>query len=79
VVRVFNNQSELKSVKKIIKPIYSKEEYKEFYEEFPFSVSGSNTSAALIELGSNIALGLRTYERNIQTNKKRSNFFDCYF
>jgi hypothetical protein len=52
----------LQKVSKIIKPIYNKQDYSEFYETVPFSTSGSSALAALISLGDLLGLQLNVIE-----------------
>lgn len=67
-------------IKKIIKPIYDEKNYAEYYETFPFSVSGSNASAALIQLGEQLGMSLNICENNIKNDDgSRSNKFLQYF
>lgn len=73
----------LTDVDKVIKPAYSKEKYPQYYETFPFAVSGSNASAALISLGQEIGLMLNIKEHNIKdvniNEIVRTSFFNRYF
>ena len=67
-------------VDKIIKIPFSKNNDKELFELLPFSISGSNASAALIALGDILGLMLKTIECNIhQKDKLRSNEFTTCF
>lgn len=50
------------NVAKIIKPIYNKNKYADFYTTFPFSISGSNAAAALIALADQLGLQLNVVE-----------------
>ena len=52
------------------KPIFTKESYPEYYEAIPFSVSGSNASATLISLASELGLMVNFREHNIKSNGK---------
>ena len=52
----------LTNVNKIIKPIYNKADFPEYYETFPFSASGSNALAALIDLAKILDLQLNIIE-----------------
>ena len=83
----FNKNEKLTDVEKIIKPIYLEDNkfypqfkaYPEYYESFPFSISGGNASSALISLGEELGLMLNYKEQNIQENNQRSNIFIRYF
>lgn len=50
------------NVEKIIKPIYNKDNYAEYYETFPFSASGSSANAALISAAETLGLQLKVVE-----------------
>jgi len=50
------------NVFKIIKPIYNEHDYEEFYQEFPFSTSGSSANAALIAAAEQLGLQLNVVE-----------------
>lgn len=76
---LFNKNSSLKDVKKIIKPVFDKTEYPEFFEEIPFSLSGSNASSALISLADEMGLMLNFTEHNVSNNGQRTEFFIRYF
>lgn len=58
------------NVDKIIKPIYNKQQFPEYYETIPFSISGTSANAALIALGEvlglqiNVVEGLMEYDSN---------------
>lgn len=70
-----------KNIKQIIKAPYPYNEYKEYYETFPFSGSG-NANSILISIGSQIGLSLNTFEHSlINTEKEQynSNYFITYF
>lgn len=64
-----------KNVKRIIKPIYSKEVYPEYYETFPFSISGSNANAALISLAETMGLMLNIYESQTENKQQFRKYF----
>lgn len=76
---LFHKESLVKDVDKIIKPVFSQHEYPEFFEEIPFSLSGSNASSALISLADEAGLMLNFKEQNVHVNGKRSEFFIRYF
>lgn len=77
---VFDAYSSLNNVLKIIKPIYTQQEYPELYEKIPFSISGSNAAAALISLAEELDLMLNYREQNIRDKDgKRTNLFIRYF
>jgi hypothetical protein len=76
---LFNKNSLLKDVKKIIKPVFDRTEYPEFFEEIPFSLSGSNASSALISLADEMGLMLNFTEHNVSNNGQRTEFFIRYF
>ena len=76
---LYTADDQLKDVKKIIKPVFTREDYPELYEEFPFSVSGGNASSALISLADEIGLMLNFKEQNIVTDEKRGTYFVRYF
>ena len=79
-IYTFNSKSNLRSVEKIIKPIYYSEEYPDLHETIPFSVSGSNASAALIALGEELDLMLNFKEHNIKdSDGNRTDSFVRYF
>ena len=78
-LHTYLSSSELVNVEKIIKPIYDKDNYPEYYEEIPFSASGSNASAALISLGENLDFNLNYCENNIKENNIRTTKFDRFF
>ena len=80
-LHTFLYESELNTfnVKKIIKSIYSKNKFPEYYELLPFSVSGSNASSSLLSLGEMIGLTLNFRENNIKQGNKNSNMFDRFF
>ena len=59
----YNNSNKIENLNKIIKKCYTKEEFPDLYEQFPFSASGSNADAVLISLGEKIGLILNIYER----------------
>ena len=50
------------NVKTIIKPEYTKQLYKEYHEEIPFSTSGSTATGALISLAEQLGLSIQVYE-----------------
>lgn len=62
-LQTFFEDNNLSNVVKIIKPVYDSSKYQEYYETIPFSVSGSNCSAALIALGEELGLMLNYAER----------------
>lgn len=69
-LKTYMNESEKYNVEKIIKPIYSKEKCKEYYETIPFSLSSGNCSSALISLGESLGLSLNVREHHCaETNK----------
>ena len=77
---VFSETSKLTDVKKVVKPAFTTSEYKEYHETIPFSVSGSNASAALIALGEELGLVLNFKEHNLRdSSKNRTNSFVRYF
>ena len=55
-------EDKITNVYKIIKPIYSSKKYPSFYEQYPFSTSGSSANAALIAAGDQIGLQLFVVE-----------------
>lgn len=83
----FDKNTKLDDVKKIIKPVYlldntltpQFEAYPEYYEAFPFSISGGNASSALIALGEEIGLMLNYKEQNVIIDGRRSDVFVRYF
>ena len=77
---LYNDNSSPTNVLKIVKQIYTKEEYPELYEKIPFSISGSNASAVLISLAEELGLMLNYREQNIRDrNGNRTNLFKRYF
>ena len=79
-IALYNKYSSLHSVDKIIKQPYLQDEYPEYYETIPFSISGSNASSALISLGEELGLMLNFREHNLRdSNGKRTNSFVRYF
>lgn len=78
-LHTYLENSELNNVEKIIKPIYDSKQYPDYYEAIPFSLSGSNASAALISLGENLGLNLNFKENNIRKNNKRTTKFERFF
>lgn len=58
----YDNKSALINVKKVIKPLYDRINFSDYFETFPYSVSKSNVDAALIALGEQIGLILFTQE-----------------
>ena len=62
-LQTFFEDNNLSNVVKIIKPVYDSLKYQEYYETIPFSVSGSNCSAALIALGEELGMMLNYAER----------------
>lgn len=79
-ITLYNKYSNLHNVEKIIKQPYLQNEYPEYYETIPFSVSGSNASSALISLGEELGLMLNFREHNLRdSNGKRTNSFVRYF
>ena len=86
-LQLYTEKAQLQNVKKIIKPIYNEyitndnnqEVLSEYYETFPFSLSGGNCSSALISLGSEIGLVLNFKEHEVKTNDKETNLFVKYF
>ena len=79
-IALYNKHSNLRNVDKIIKQPYLQNEYPEYYEAVPFSVSGSNASAALISLGEELGLMLNFREHNLRDSAgKRTNSFVRYF
>lgn len=76
-LKVFHQNDKLEGVEKIIKPVYDINQYKEYYELIPFSISGGNCSQALINLGEKLGLTINYKEHE---NKKDSkNYFGRYF
>ena len=76
-LKVFHQNDKLEGVEKIIKPVYDINQYKEYYELIPFSISGGNCSQALINLGEKLGLTINCKEHE---NKKDSkNYFSRYF
>ena len=59
-----------KKIKRIIKPIYDQEQYSDYYETFPFTVSGSNANAALISVSETLGLMLNVYEHQTQDQQQ---------
>jgi hypothetical protein len=79
---LYNSQEELQArtdIKRIIKPIFSRENYQEYYEPFVFSVSGGNASSSLISLGEMIGLGLNFTESFIKNDGVSSNQMKRFF
>lgn len=74
-IKTFVENDTLTNVKRIIKPIYSKEIYPEYYETFPFSVSGSNANAALISLAETMGLMLNIYESQTENKQQFRKYF----
>lgn len=68
---------EAKKIKRIIKPIYDQEQYSDYYETFPFTVSGSNANAALISVSETLGLMLNIYEH--QTPQDQQQFVKYYW
>ena len=62
----FINQNPDIKITRIIKPIYDKENYSDYHESFPLTLSGSNANAALITAAETLGLMLNVYEH--QTN-----------
>jgi hypothetical protein len=71
-IHLFNSNTT--GVYKVIKPIYDQEQYAEYYERIPFSVSGSNASAALIEIAEELGLMVNFCECNVKNPNRSSNF-----
>ena len=65
---VINNR--LTEVKQIIKPIYDRTTYPDYYETFPFTCSGSNANAALISVAETLGLMLNVYEHQTQNKQQ---------
>ncbi len=59
---VLSVSPQLENVSKIIKAIYNKNNYPDYYETFPFSASGSSANAALISAAETLGLQLFTVE-----------------
>lgn len=76
---VFTEQEKLNHVKKIIKQPYNKTKYSQYYEAIPFSVSGSNASAAIISLVEQVGLMINTRESCIKEGNTRTTRFKRYF
>ena len=74
-VRLYKYGEQISSLQKIIKEPYSPTTHSEYFETFPFAISGSNASAALIALGEEIGLMLNTYEKKV----KGTNLFKKYY
>lgn len=70
----FSEDDSLTEVDKIIKPCFSMDKYPEYHEKIPFSVSGSNCSAALISLGEETGMML-----NFKEHSNNSSSFSRYF
>lgn len=68
-------KNNLNNVKRIIKPIYDQEQYPDYYETFPFSVSGSNANAALISLAETMGLMLNIYESQTENKQQFRKYF----
>lgn len=68
---------EAKKIKRIIKPIYDQEQYSDYYETFPFIISGSNANAALISISETLGLMLNVYEH--QTPQDQQQFVKYYW
>lgn len=84
----FDKYSSLTDVEKVVKPIFLQnnsltpqfQQYPEYYEAFPFSVSGGNASSSLISLGDEVGLMLNYKEQNVKKEDgSRSNAFVRYF
>ena len=81
----YKNTDVLSEVEKIIKKPFNKnvEEDRELFDTFPFSVSGSNASSALIALGETLGLNIKTLECNVHVgshaNPSRTTEFNTYF
>ena len=74
-VKTYQYGEPISNVKKIIKEAYSPKEHSEYFETFPFAVSGSNASAALIALGEEIGLMLNTYEKRIPNTNRFHRYY----
>lgn len=76
-----NNLSEdfnIEGFKKYIKKPYNEKEHKDYFATIPFSVSGSNASAALISLAEQLGLMLRVYEKSYKEEDNR-HYIKSYF
>lgn len=69
-ISTFTTNSNLSDVQRIIKPIYDQEQYSDYYETFPFTVSGSNANAALISVSETLGLMLNVYEHQTQDQQQ---------
>ena len=78
-IQTYTEKSQLRNVQKIIKPAYSQSEYPDYYETIPFSVSGSNCSAALLSLGGELGLMLNYKEHEIKHDNVDTHVFLRYF
>ena len=71
--------SKEKNIYKVIKSIFDQKEYIDYYEQIPFSISGSNASSALISLAEELGLMLNYCECSIKENGRRTGKFVRYF
>lgn len=79
-LKQYDQFSPLTDVKKIIKPIFSEDQYPDFHEAIPFSISGSNASSSLISLAEEFGLMLNYREHNLRNSDgSRSGLFVRYF
>ena len=78
-LELFDSLSNPNDVQKVVKSIYTKENYPELHEPIPFSISGSNSSAALIALADELGLMVNFREHNIHYRGERTNNFIRYF
>ena len=69
----------IKDFKKYIKKPYNEKEHKDYFATIPFSVSGSNASAALISLAEQLGLMLRVYEKSYKNTEDDRVYIKTYF
>ena len=67
------------SFNKYIKKSYNEKEHKDYFATIPFSVSGSNASAALISLAEQLGLMLRVYEKSYKNTEDDRVYIKTYF
>lgn len=69
---------EIKDLKKVIKEPYTTSLNKDYFESFPFSVSGSTASAALISAAETLDMNLVVFEKSYFDENKQM-YFLRYF
>lgn len=73
------SHEKLNSAQRVIKPSFTIESFPEYHETFPFEVSNSSASSALISLAEEVGLMLNFAERNLRKNGQRTSSFKRYF